>query len=70
MIVGNIHGMILAALLGEGDKRLVNLYQAKIKIQKENVIIFGVRDLDEKEELTINRLNVKYFSYEYIKRSV
>lgn len=65
---GNIHGMILAALLGEGDKRLVDLYQAKIKIQKENVIIFGVRDLDEKEELTINRLNVKYFSYEYIKK--
>ncbi|NLB48951.1 MAG: arginase [Erysipelotrichia bacterium] len=65
---GNIHGMILASLVGEGEPELVNLHREKIKLKKENVIIFGVRDLDVGERANIDKLNIKYFSYAYIKR--
>ncbi len=65
---GNIHGMILAALLGEGDDSLVNLHENKVKINRRNVVIFGVRDLDELEQKTIDDLAIKYFSYTDIKR--
>jgi len=65
---GNIHGMILAALLGEGEESLVNLYENKIKIKKKNVVIFGVRDLDQQEEATIKKLKIKIFTYTYIKK--
>lgn len=64
---GNIHGMILASLVGEGDPEMVNLHREKIKLKKENVIIFGVRDLDVGEQEIIEKLNIKYFSYSYIK---
>ena len=65
---GNIHGMILASLIGEGEESLVYLHQDKIKVKKEHVVIFGVRDLDEAEQATIEKLNIKYFNYTYIKR--
>lgn len=65
---GNIHGMILASLVGEGEPELVNLHREKIKLKKEHVIIFGVRDLDVGERANIDKLNIKYFSYAYIKR--
>ena len=64
---GNIHGMILASLVGEGDPEMVNLHREKIKLKKENVIIFGVRDLDVGEQEIIEKFNIKYFSYSYIK---
>ena len=31
-------------------------------------LFFGVRDLDEAEQATIEKLNIKYFNYTYIKR--
>ncbi|MFA6675462.1 MAG: arginase [Bacilli bacterium] len=65
---GNIHGMILAALLGKGTDSLVNLGEDKIKIKKENVYIFGVRDLDDEEKATIERLHIKYYSYKNIEK--
>ena len=65
---GNIHGMILASLIGEGDPEMVNLHREKIKLKKENVVIFGVRDLDVGEQAIIEKLHIKFFSYAYIKR--
>lgn len=65
---GNIHGMILASLVGEGDPKMINLYREKIKLKKENVVIFGVRDLDVGEQEIIEKLNIKYLSYAYIRQ--
>lgn len=64
---GNIHGMILAALQGVGDKSLTNLYYNGIKIKTENVLIYGARDLDLEEEKLINELGVKVLTFNYIK---
>jgi arginase len=63
---GNIHGMILAALVGKGEESLVKLHVDQVKIKKENVVIFGVRDLDEGEKALLDRLEVKYLPYSYI----
>lgn len=46
---GNIHGMPLAAAMGLGHERLINLYFNGVKVKPENVYIVGARDLDEGE---------------------
>jgi arginase len=47
---GNIHGMSLAVLLGNGPDKLVNVGRKGPKISPENVILIGVRDLDSEEK--------------------
>jgi arginase len=46
---GNIHGMPLAALLGEGHPKLVELGGFAPKVRPEHVCLIGVRDIDEAE---------------------
>ena len=46
---GNLHGMPLATLLGLGDDGWVNLGRPGPKLTVENVILIGVRDLDQAE---------------------
>lgn len=55
----NMHGMPLAALMGEGDSRLVNLYYEGVKIKYENVMLIGCRDLDLGEEELIEKRGLK-----------
>lgn len=59
---GNIHGMILAQLLGIGNEKLttINGYQAKLKA--ENIVLIGVRDLDDGEKELIKEKNILTFS--------
>ncbi len=47
---GNIHGMTLAILLGRGPKKLVDIGREGPKINAPNVILLGVRDLDQEEK--------------------
>jgi arginase len=46
---GNVHGMPLAALRGMGAPELVNLGRRGPKIEAEDVVMLGVRDLDPEE---------------------
>ena len=46
---GNIHGMILAALCGLGDARLVNAASVGPHLEPRRVVIIGARDLDPGE---------------------
>lgn len=46
---GNIHGMILAALAGLGDPRLVNAVGKGPHIDPKRLVIIGARDLDTGE---------------------
>ncbi|MFH0785811.1 MAG: arginase [Pseudomonadota bacterium] len=46
----NVHGMALATLLGLGPKELVDVGRPGPKIQSKNVVLLGVRDLDQKEK--------------------
>jgi len=50
---GNVHGMPLAALLGEGAPELIGVGRSGAKLPAANVVVIGLRDLDpvEKERL-------------------
>lgn len=52
---GNIHGMALAVLLGNGPEELVNVGRPGSKIPPENVILIGVRDLDGEEKKLLSK---------------
>ncbi len=47
---GNVHGMILAALAGLGDARLVNVGGKGKKVDSKRIVIVGARDLDAGEQ--------------------
>jgi arginase len=57
---GNIHGMILAALAGIGNKDLTDICGWSPKIHAESIVIVGARDLDpsERERLHANAIHV------------
>jgi arginase len=55
---GNVHGMPLAALLGLGPDSLTNLLGFAPKVQPENVVLIGVRDIDATEKENIKRAGV------------
>lgn len=59
---GNIHGMPLAASMGLGDERLVNLYQDGAKIKPENVVIIGARSIDPGERELIKQHGIKVYT--------
>ncbi len=59
---GNIHGMVLACLLGFGEPGLVQQFGFAPKVKPENVVYIGLRDLDPPEKEVIRRLGIKAFT--------
>ncbi|MCF6246091.1 MAG: arginase [Desulfobacula sp.] len=59
---GNIHGMPLAALIGEGHKSLVNVGHPGAKISPENVVMIGQRDLDPNEKARLKKAGITVFT--------
>lgn len=59
---GNIHGMSLAANLGLGHKKLVNFYGFAPKVNTENVVLIGVRSIDELEKKNIKQTNLTVYT--------
>jgi arginase len=55
---GNIHGMGLAACMGLGHSKLVNIGGVKPKLRAENVALIGVRELDEGERELIKKSEI------------
>ena len=59
---GNIHGMPLAALIGDGAPELVDLLGYKPKVEPRNVALVGVRDLDARERRLVKESGVHAFT--------
>jgi len=59
---GNVHGMPLAGILGYGVPELYDLFGYKPKVEPQNVVLVGVRDLDSHEKKFIKKLGVKAFT--------
>jgi arginase len=57
---GNVHGMPLAALLGLGPELLAKIYGYSPKIDPENVVLVGVRDIDATERENVRRGGVTH----------
>lgn len=65
---GNIHGMPLRALLGEGDEGLTSIGGYKNKVKPENVVLIGMRDLDEGEKKYIKEAGILTYTMADIDR--
>ena len=63
----NIHGMPVAALLGEGEARLCAAHYAGPKIKGEDLCIFGARSFEDPELDLLQRHNVRIFMDQELK---
>jgi arginase len=59
---GNIHGMPLAVLIGEGHPSLVNVGRPGAKVRPENVVLIGQRDLDPAEKKRLKQSGITVFT--------
>lgn len=59
---GNIHGMPLAHLLGHGDPDLANILGQRPAVKPENVVLLGIRDIDDNERKIIRESGIKVFT--------
>jgi arginase len=59
---GNVHGMPLAAIMGLGPSELANIFNFSPKVDPENCVILGVRDIDQSEKENIRRAGVEVFT--------
>jgi arginase len=57
----NIHGMPVAALLGEGDDRLCATHHAGAKVKGEDLCIFAARSFEPAEVELLKKHNVRVF---------
>ncbi|OYD06857.1 arginase [Paludifilum halophilum] len=65
---GNIHGMPLSVSLGLGHPDLVEIGGFQPKVQPENIVIIGARQLDEGERKLIRDRGIKVFTMHDIDR--
>ena len=65
---GALHGMPLAALLGYGDTSLVRLGGIHAKLAARNVCLIGVRSFEPGEASLVERLGVRIFFAEEVRR--
>ena len=59
---GNVHGMPLAAVMGYGAPELVDLLGFKPKVEPQNIVLVGVRDLDLQERRLVKKSGVRVFT--------
>jgi arginase len=59
---GNVHGMPLAAILGLGPADLANIYGFSPKVQPENCVLVGVRDIDAREKENIRETGIEVYT--------
>src|SRR2546422_2818332 len=59
---GNVHGMPLAAIVGLGPAELADIFNFAPKVNPENCVVVGVRDIDAHEKENIRRAGVRVFT--------
>jgi arginase len=59
---GNVHGMPLAAIMGLGPPELGAIYNFSPKVNPENCVLVGVRDIDAIEKENVRRAGIKVFT--------
>jgi arginase len=59
---GNIHGMPLACIIGLGPRPLTHLYNYAPKIDPHNVVLVGIRDVDQLERPHVKKSGVHAFT--------
>ncbi len=59
---GNIHGMPLSVVLGDGHPELTGVAGFAPKVAAENVALLGIRTLDHGEKEILRKSGVRYFT--------
>ncbi len=65
---GNVHGMPLAALLGQEPAELARIGAAAPKVLPAHTVLVGVRNLDEREKIAVRDSGVHVFTMKDIDR--
>ncbi len=65
---GNIHGMPVAVLLGEGDERLTRVGGREPKLRPEDVVYIGLRSVDSDERSRIEAHGIRAYTMSDIDR--
>jgi len=66
---GNIHGMPLAALLGQADPRLASIYGDHPFLDPSRLVLIGVRSYEKAEQQLLKRLGVQVYDMARIRQS-
>src|SRR5215472_853903 len=59
---GNVHGMPLGAIMGLFHSTLSDMYDFSPKIQPENCVLVGIRDVDAHEKENIRKSGIEVFT--------
>ena len=59
---GNIHGMCVAALLGDGYPELVNVGRPGAKLKAADVVMIGIRELDPQERVRLKESGITVYT--------
>ena len=59
---GNVHGMPLACVVGEGPRELTHLFGYAPKVPPRNAVIVGLRDVDQMEKPHVRGSGVRAFT--------
>jgi arginase len=65
---GNIHGMPVATLLGDGPESLRNIGYDGPKVEARNLVMIGLRDIDPKERAFMSEVGIHTFTMADIDR--
>src|SRR4029078_234032 len=65
---GNVHGMPLAALLGQAPSELATVGGWTPKVHARHTVLIGIRNLDEREKNQVVDSNVHVFTMKDIDR--
>src|SRR5581483_660006 len=59
---GNVHGMPLACCVGRGPRELTELFDYAPKVEGKNVVLIGLRDVDQRERQVVRESGVTAFT--------
>ena len=59
---GNVHGMPLACCIGQGPRELTHLFGYAPKVEGQNVVLVGLRDVDRREREIVRASGVTAFT--------
>lgn len=59
---GNVHGMPLACCIGQGPRELTEIFDFSPKVDGKNVVLIGIRDVDERERAFVRSSGVTAFT--------
>lgn len=56
---GNLHGMPVCTLIGQGCSRLQRLYHSQAFIEPSNMVLIGIRDYEPEEKALLDAMGVQ-----------